>query len=102
MKTLTMIVHADSQQRLSDVLRAMPQVTGFTYIKVEGHGAQAHLDPTLSTRDLVVGYTPRVRVDILLEDGDAEQVLEALSRAGTGVAGQCVYWVTSVDRHGRL
>ena len=102
MKNLTLIVHADVQQALADTLRSIKQASGFTFTPVEGHGTQDERDPTLSARDRVVGYTPQVRVDILLDDGDADNVLQALRTADCGVAGRGVYWVTPVEQQGRL
>ncbi len=102
MKKLTLIVHADVEQALADVLRGMDQVTGFTFTRVEGHGAQDIEDPRLSARDLVVGYTPHVRVDIVLENQDVDSVLAALERSHCGMTGRCHYSVTNVERHGRL
>ena len=102
MKNLTLIVHADIEQALADTLRSFSQVSGFTFTQVEGHGAQADHDPTLSARDRVVGYTPQVRVDILLGEGDINNVLQALRAAECGLAGRGIYWVTSVEQRGRL
>lgn len=102
MKQLTLIVHADSEQALADTLRALPQAPGFTFTRVEGHGAQDERDAFLSARDRVVGYAPHVRVDILLEDTDVDAVLRSLRQRQSGVVGQGMYWVTPVDKHGRL
>lgn len=102
MKNLTLIVHADIEQALADTLRSFTQVSGFTFTPVEGHGAQDGRDPTLSARDLVVGYTPQVRVDILLEDGEVEDVLQALRSADCGLAGRGFFWVTKVEKQGSL
>ncbi|MBI5137514.1 MAG: DUF3240 family protein [Nitrospirae bacterium] len=102
MKNLVMVVHASVQQELADTLRGLAQVRGFTFSHVEGHSAQSGRDPFLSARDRVVGYVPRIRVDILLEDADLDPVLAMLCGGETGVAGQGVYWVTAVERHGRL
>lgn len=102
MKQLTLIVHADIKQALSDVLRGLSQVSGFTFTDAEGHGSQRDSDPLLTARDLVVGYRPHVRVDILLKDGDVNVVLDALRNSQTGVSGRGHYWVTEVEREGRL
>lgn len=102
MKKLTLIVHADIQQALADVLRELKQVEGFTFTSVEGHGTQNERDPLLSARDRVVGYIPHVRVDIVLEDGEVEAVLTALRKSRCGVAERGVYWVTPVLQYGRL
>ncbi len=101
MKNLTIIIHAGVQQILADSLRAQPKVQGFTFTHVEGHSHQSEEDPFLSARDRVVGYVPRVRVDILLEDGDVDEVLSGLIDE-SHLKGQGVYWVSPVDRYGRL
>ena len=102
MKMLTLIVHADTEQALADMLRGLKQISGFTFTHVEGHGAQDEHDPSLSARDRVVGYTPHTRVDILLKGEDVDDVLRALRASGGGLAGRGLYWITPVDQHGRL
>lgn len=102
MMNLTLIVHADIQQALADALRALPAVTGFTFMPVEGHGPQGERDAFLSARDRVVGYTPHVRVDIVLSGEDVDIVLEVLKTPNCGVGGRGVYWVTPVAKYGRL
>ena len=102
MKNLTMIVHARVQQDMADLLRSIKKVQGFTFTRVEGHGAQAEHDPLLSARDKVMGYTPHMRVDILLEDADVDMVLDTIRMDRAHVSGPGIYWVTSVEQHGRL
>lgn len=102
MKHLTLINHTNAQQDLADQLRSMEQVSGFTFSHVEGHGSQAESDPFLSARDKVVGYTPRVRVDILLQDSDVDTVLDTIRSSSSYVEGHGVYWVTAVEQCGRL
>ena len=102
MKNLMLIVHADIEQALADALRSFAQVTGFTFTRVEGHGSQDEHDAALTARDRVIGYTPHVRVDILLKDEDVDEVLQALRTANCGLAGRCIYRVTAVERHGAL
>ncbi|GAB5604931.1 MAG: DUF3240 family protein [Sideroxydans sp.] len=102
MKNLMLIVHADIQQTLADTLHSLEQVTWFTFIQVEGHSPQDESDPVLSARDRVIGYTPHVRVDILLKDEDVENVLQALRAANCGLAGRCTYQVTAIERKGAL
>ena len=101
MKKLTLIVHANTQQMLADMLRSIPKVQGFNFTHIEGHGAQDERDPTLSARDRVVGYTPQVQVDVVLEDGDVATVLEAL-RDNASVTGRGVYWVAALEGFGRV
>lgn len=102
MKLLTLIVHTNAQPDLADQLRCMEQVQGFTFSHAEGHGVQIENDPFLSARDKVVGYTPRIRVDILLQDSDLDTVLDHLRNAKYGIQNQNIYWVTAVEKNGRL
>lgn len=102
MKNLTLIIHTNAQQDLADRLRSLKQVQGFTFSYAEGHGAHVEQDPFLSATDKVVGYTPRVRVDILLKDVDVVAVLDALRTTRNGVGGQGIYWVTTVEQSGDL
>lgn len=102
MKNLMLIVHADIEQALADTLRSFAQVTGFTFTRVEGHGTQDERDAALTARDRVVGHTPHVRVDILLQDEDVDGVLQALRAADCGLAGRGIYRVTAVEMQGAL
>ncbi|HGX93550.1 MAG TPA: DUF3240 domain-containing protein [Candidatus Tenderia sp.] len=101
MKNLTIVIHAGVQQALADSLRGLQQVEGFTFSHVEGHSHQSEQDPFLSARDKVVGYVPRVRVDVLLAAADVDAVLATLI-AQNNLNGQGVYWVTAVEKQGRL
>ncbi len=102
MKLLTLIVHTDVQQELVAFLRNMDQVSGFTLTHVEGHGEESESDKFLSARDKVVGYAPRIRTELLLEDKDLDSVLAALCAKEHNFTGQGVYWVTSVEKGGHL
>ena len=102
MKNLMLIVHADLEQALADTLRSFGQVTGFTFTRVEGHGSQDEHDAALSARDRVIGYTPHVRVDILLKDEDVDEILQALRVADCGLAGRGIFQVTAVEKKGAL
>lgn len=102
MKHLTLIVHADVRQALADVLRGLKEIEGFTFTSIEGHGPQDERDPQLSARDRVVGYTPHVRVDIVLDDKNVDSVLRGLRESRCGVTGRSVYWITELVRQGRL
>ena len=102
MRNLMLIVPTDIEQALADTLRSIELVTGFTFTRVEGHGAQDEYDSALSARDRVVGYTPHVRVDILLKDEDVDDVLRALRTADCGLAGRGIYRVTEVEKQGAL
>lgn len=100
MKNLTLIVHAEAKQALADTLRNL--VSDFSFTHIEGHGPQDETDPQLSIHDRVVGYTPHLRVDILLDDNAVDDVLQALRLADCGLSGRGSYWITAVEKYGKL
>lgn len=102
MKILTLIIHTDAQQALTDQLRSLKQVSGFTFSHAEGHGAEIESDAFLAARDTVVGHAPRIRMDILLADSDVDVVLKMLRTAKNSSTVQSVYWVSSVEKGGHL
>ncbi len=97
MKNLTLIVHANAEQALADLLRSLPAVCGFTFTHVEDHGLLDEENAELSARDLVEGYVPRARVDLILNDADVNVVLTALRKSHIGLAGRGRYWITPVE-----
>jgi nitrogen regulatory protein P-II 1 len=102
MKNLILIAHADIKERLADTLRSLEPVSEFTFTQVESHSAQDEFDTALSARDSVIGYTPRVRVEVLLKCDDVDDVLQALRTADCGLAGRAAYQVTTVEKCGAL
>ena len=102
MKLLTLIVHTDVQQELVTLLQEIETVSGFTFMHVEGHGEEIETDKFLSARDKVVGYAPRIRTELLLEDKDIDSVLGTLCDKENNIVGQGVYWVTPVEKGGHL
>ena len=101
MKTLILIVNADAYQALTDHLRELG-VTGFTVSHVEGHGPHTAEDQFLSSRDRVVGFVPRVRVDIVLPSEQAAVVLDTLRTTGSALSGHGTFWVSPVEDIGRF
>jgi len=102
MINLTLVVHADVKQVLADILRDIAQVSDFMFTHVESHGFQDEYDPELSAFDRVVGYTTHVRVDIIIEEQDVDDVLQALRCAECGLAGRGSYWVSPISNRGVL
>ena len=102
MKLLTLIVHTNVQEKLTEQLRSMEQITGFTFSHAEGHGTEPETDNYLSAHDAVIGLAPNLRVDILLEDANIDSVLTELRSSDSNVSGQGIYWVSPVEQGGHL
>jgi len=102
MKNLVLVVHANMQNDLADQLRTIDCVNDFTFSEVQGHGSHDAKDSFLSMRDRVVGYSPHIRVEILLEDRYISEVLEKLRSAVKHSRDQGSYWGTDVEGSGFL
>jgi len=100
MKKLTLVVHSSLQQELADCLRGLDLET-FMFTHVEEHSAQHESDTFLSARDLVVGYVPQVRVDVIIDDERARQLLAEI-RGSKAYNGRGRYWLTDIEDYGEL
>ncbi len=49
-----------------------------------------------------MGYLPRVRVDVILEEAAVDPLIKALTTCDSCVSGRGVWWVTPVERSGTL
>ena len=104
MKNLVLIVHAGLKQATADLLRSLDDVEEFTFTDVEGHGNQDDY-PDLSNRDKVVGYVPRLRVDIILDDSKVDSVLAVFQEkreGGKSNGKQNIYWVLDIHKNGEF
>jgi nitrogen regulatory protein P-II 1 len=99
MKNLVLIVPANVYAAVTDRLREIG-IAGFTVTHVEGHGAHTARDAFLSARDRVVGFVPRVRIDVVLEGEAVDGVLSARAGAGTDLSAHGAWWLTPVERSG--
>ncbi len=101
MKKISMIVHSSLQQELADLLRSL-QLKSFMFSHIEEHSSHQQQDAALSARDRVVGYVPKVRVDIILEDERARSLLNEISNSNIPFKGKGMYWITDVEESGEL
>ncbi len=102
MKLLTLFVHSAVKDDVGDALRALPQVSGFTVTRCEGHSTGSEHDALTSVRDRVVGYVPRARFDLALDDEVVEAVLTAVRACAGKSRGMGTWLVAPLDDAGRL
>jgi nitrogen regulatory protein P-II 1 len=101
MKKFSMVVHTSLQQELADFLRSM-QLDSFMFSHIEEHSAQLEHDALLSARDKVVGYVPKVRVDVILDSDSIEKLLVEIRSSTISFKGNGIYWVTEIEESGEL
>jgi nitrogen regulatory protein P-II 1 len=86
--------------KLDDVRSALEVlgVTGLTVGEVHGYGRQRGHTEVYRGAEYVVDLVPKIRVDVVVDDGDAERVVDALvGAARTGKIGDGKVWVTPVE-----
>jgi nitrogen regulatory protein P-II 1 len=86
--------------KLDDVKHALETlgVHGLTISEVQGFGRQKGHTEVYRGAEYTVDFVPKLRVEVLVDDHDAERVLDALvDAARTGKIGDGKVWVTPVD-----
>ena len=97
MKLVTAIIKPFT---LEDVKGALEQigVLGMTVSEVQGYGRQKGHTEVYRGAEYTVDLVPKVRVEVLVDDLDAEKVVDTIAEAArTGKIGDGKVWVTPVD-----
>ena len=102
MKCVTLIVHASAKSALTDFFHEIAEVRRFTMIDCEGYDENDLADPRISPGDRVVGYIPRVRIDLTVNDPDVTTVMTKLRATESQVSGLGIYWITPIEDEGIL
>jgi nitrogen regulatory protein P-II 1 len=97
MRLLTAII---KPFKLDDVKTALESfgVRGMTVSEVQGYGRQRGHTEVYRGAEYTVSFVPKVRIDVLVDDADAGDVLEVMAKsAHTGSIGDGKVWSTAVD-----
>ena len=97
MKLVTAIV---KPFKLDDVKAALETlgVLGLTVSEVRGYGRQKGHTEVYRGAEYTVDLVPKVRIEVLVDDLDAEKVVDTVVEAArTGKIGDGKVWVTPVD-----
>jgi len=74
-------------------------VAGMTVSEVRGFGRQRGHTEVYRGTEYKVDFIPKVRVEVLVDDDDAERVADAIvDTARTGQIGDGKVWITPVER----
>jgi nitrogen regulatory protein P-II 1 len=85
---------------LGDVRAALERlgVLGMTVSEVQGFGRQKGHTEVYRGAEYTVDFVPKVRVEVLVEDFDADKVIDSIVRsARTGKIGDGKVWVSPVE-----
>ena len=78
-------------------------IQAMTVTEVQGFGRQGGHSETYRGAEYTVDFIPKVKLEIVVEDTDADRVVDAIvSSARTGKIGDGKVWVTDVRRLVRI
>ncbi len=86
--------------KLDDVKAALESfgVAGITVSEVQGYGRQKGHTEVYRGAEYRVDFVPKVRVEILVDDDDGDDVVEVIVKsAATGKIGDGKVWVTPIE-----
>jgi nitrogen regulatory protein P-II 1 len=86
--------------KLDDVKTALEAfgVQGMTVSEVQGFGRQRGHTEVYRGAEYTVAFVPKVRVEVLVDDADALDVLDVIAKAAqTGTIGDGKVWISPVD-----
>jgi nitrogen regulatory protein P-II 1 len=91
--------------KLDEVKEALHEigVSGITYVEAKGFGRQKGHTELYRGAEYVVDFLPKLRLEVVVEDGLVERVVEAIANAArTGRIGDGKIFVTNVEEAIRI
>ena len=91
--------------KVDDVKDAVKElgVQGLTVSDVQGFGRQRGHTEVYRGAEYTVDFLPKVRIEILVDDGDVDRVVQQLlTTANTGKIGDGKVWVVPIDNVWRI
>ena len=97
MKLVTAVIKPHKWEDVRAALETVG-VTGMTVSEVSGYGRQKGHTEVYRGAEYDIALVPKVRIEIVVDDGDVEAVTEAVVRAAqTGQIGDGKVWVAPVE-----
>ena len=102
MKLVVAIVKPHRLVEVKEALRGIG-VSGLTTSDVEGFGRQRGHTEVYRGAEYQVDFVPKVKVEVLCDDDQADRVVEEIAAAGrTGKIGDGKIWVSSIEQVVRI
>ncbi|MGW0855604.1 P-II family nitrogen regulator [Streptomyces sp. NPDC002690] len=97
MKLITAVVKPHRLDEVKTVLQALG-VQGLTVTEASGYGRQRGHTEVYRGAEYRVDLVPKIRIEVLVEDADADAVIDAVVRAArTGKVGDGKVWAVPVE-----
>jgi nitrogen regulatory protein P-II 1 len=102
MKQITCVIKPFKLDEVREAL-ADVNVTGLTVTEVKGFGRQKGHTELYRGAEYVVDFLPKVKIEVVVDDSMAEQVVDAIIKAArTGKIGDGKIFVTGVEHVVRI
>ena len=102
MKLVTAVIKPFKLDDVKDALAKLG-VQGMTVTEVQGFGRQGGHSETYRGTEYKVLFTPKTRIDVVVDDDVAEEVIDAIEGAArTEKIGDGKIWVVNVDSISRI
>ncbi|MCA3251106.1 MAG: P-II family nitrogen regulator [Rubrivivax sp.] len=102
MKQITAIIKPFKLEEVREALADLG-VSGLTVTEVKGFGRQKGHTELYRGAEYVVDFLPKVKLEIVVKEGDVERCIEAIiAAAKTGKIGDGKIFVTNVERVVRI
>lgn len=96
MKLITAVIKPFKLDEVKEALKGAG-VTGMTVSEVQGFGRQAGHTEVYRGAEYTVDFVPKVKVEVLADDAEADGIVEALSAAArTDKIGDGKIWIAEV------
>ena len=102
---MKLVVAVVKPHKLEDVKSALENVgiQGITVTEVQGYGRQRGHAEVYRGAEYQIDFVPKVKLEILVDDGDALKVAEEIqAAANTGKIGDGKVWVVPVEHLARV
>jgi nitrogen regulatory protein P-II 1 len=97
MRLVTAVVKPHKWEDVREALETFG-VTGMTVSEVSGYGRQKGHTEVYRGAEYDIALVPKVRIEIVVEDGDADDVVRLIvTAAQTGRIGDGKVWVAPID-----
>lgn len=102
MKLITAVVKPHQVDQVKEALNSVG-VQGMTVTEAQGYGRQGGHTETYRGTEYKVSFTPKSRLEIVVDDDRAPEVVEAIMNAArTGKIGDGKIWVSDVSSMVRI
>lgn len=102
MKLITAVIKPFKLEDVKNALEAFG-INGLTVSEASGYGRQRGHTEVYRGAEYTVDLVPKVRVEVLVEDNDADSVMDVVIKsAQTGKIGDGKVWATPVDTVARV